>query len=258
MTAIGYQLSSLKPVLCCVQQVQEALRRLKEMGYHTLQIQWISPEVPDEAVANALLENEMTCLGVQDRYPAIREGFERFVRQNRLFGGSDLCISGIPPENFSEEGIAAYAGELGCMSARLAGEGMSLSFHPVSVDYAPVNGIPALMRLLDALPDMKLTLCVYHAVRAGLDPAALLERYRGRVDIVHFKDYAVGADGEAYLVPTGQGEIDWPPIFAACSRTGVRWGLAEQERWRKDPFVCAQESRRYILENGIADAQQDR
>lgn len=253
MTAIGYQLSSLKPLLCSAEEARAALRRLREIGYHTLQIQWISPEVPDEAVADSLLENGMGCLGVQDRYPAIREGFDRFVRQNRLFGGRDLCISGIPPENFSAEGITAYAAELGRMLQRLNEEGMTLSFHPVFTDYAGVDGAPALDRLMDALPSLRLTLCIYHVVRAGLDPVALLERYRGRVDIVHFKDYAAGPDGEACLVPTGQGEIDWPPVFDACHRTGVRWGLAEQERWRKDPFLCAQESRHYILKNGIGD-----
>ncbi|MCI8624612.1 MAG: TIM barrel protein [Provencibacterium sp.] len=254
MTMIGYQLSSLKPLLLSAEEVQAALRRLHALGYRTLQIQWISPEVPDEAVACALKETGMDCIGVQDRYPAIREQFDRFVNQNRLFGGRDLCISGIPPENFSPEGLRAYAAELDGMRRRLSEEGMTLSFHPIWSDYVGVDGVPALDRLMDALPELRLTLCAYHAVKAGNDPAALLERYRGRVDTVHFKDSALRPDGSDFLVPTGQGRIDWPPIFEACNRTGVRWGLAEQERWEKDPFLCAEESYRYICSNGIGEA----
>lgn len=254
MTALGYQISSLKPLLRSEEEVRTAMRRLRDIGYHVLQIQWISPDVPDEAVAEALKDNGMRCIGVQDRYPAIREGFERFLRQNRLFGGGDLCISGIPPECFNEEGLSRYAAELSTMEKRVQAEGMRFSFHPIWSDYAAAGGVPAVERLLDMLPDMQLTLCIRHTVKAGLDPIALLERYRGRISIVHCKDYTLSSNGEEIMVPTGQGEIDWPPILAACGRTGVRWALAEQERWEKDPFLCAQESREYLLKNGITEA----
>lgn len=255
MTALGYQISSLKPLLRSPEEVRTAMRRLREIGYRDLQIQWIAPDVPDEAVAAALEENGMRCIGVQNRYPAIREGFARFLHQNQLFGGSDLCISGIPAECFSQQGLSLYAAELNAMAKRAQAEGMCFSFHPIWSDYAAVDGLPAVERLLEMLPDMRLTLCIRHTVKAGLDPIALLERYCGRISIVHCKDYTLSPQGEESMVPTGQGEIDWPPILAACRRTGVRWALAEQEQWSKDPFLCAQESREYLLENGIAEAR---
>ena len=51
MTRIGYQLSSLKPKLTTPEEVREALERLGAMGCTTLQVQWVHPSVPDEAVA---------------------------------------------------------------------------------------------------------------------------------------------------------------------------------------------------------------
>lgn len=251
MTRIGYQISSLRPRLTTAEEVREALENLSAMGYKTLQVQWIHPSVPDEAVAEALREKGMVCLGVQDRYPAVREGWDRMVGQNRLWGGTDLCISGIPAEDMTPSGLERYAKELTGMAERLAGEGMTLSFHPVWADYAPVEGASALDRLLELVPRMGLTLCVYHAVKAGRDPVELLEQYQGRIGVVHCKDYRPGEEGDA-LTPTGQGVVDWPPILAACQRTGVACALAEQERWEKDPFLCARESLEYLKAQGLA------
>lgn len=250
MTRIGYQISSLRPKLTTAEEVREALGNLSAMGYKVLQIQWIAPSVPDEAVAEALRENGMVCLGVQDRYTAVRENWDRMVAQNRLWGGADLCISGIPAEDMTVSGLECYAAELTAMAEKLAGEGMTLSFHPVWADYAPVEGLSALDRLLELVPQMGLTLCVYHAAKVGRDPVELLERYQGRVRFVHCKDYRPGEDGDV-LTPTGQGVVDWPPILAACQRTGVPYVLAEQERWEKDPFLCARESLEYLRAQGL-------
>lgn len=250
MTRIGYQISSLRPKLTTAEEVREALRSLSAMGYTALQVQWIAPSVPDEAVAEALRENGMVCLGVQDRYPAARENWDRMVEQNRLWGGTDLCISGIPTEDMTLSGLERYAVELTAMMEKLAGEGMTLSFHPVWADYVPVEGVSALDRLLELVPRMGLTLCVYHAAKVGRDPVELLERYQGRVRVVHCKDYRPGEDGDV-LTPTGQGVVDWPPILAACQRTGVPYALAEQERWDKDPFLCARESLDYLKAQGL-------
>lgn len=250
MTRIGYQLSSLRPKLTMEEEVREALRKLSAMGYKDLQIQWIAPSVSDEAVAEILRENDMLCLGVQDRYPAVRENWDRMVEQNRLWGGADLCISGIPVEATTLSGLERYAVELSAMADRLSGEGMTLSFHPVRADYAPVEGISALDRLLEAVPLMGLTLCVYHAEKAGRDPVELLERYQWRVRLVHCKDYRSGENGDV-LTPTGQGVVDWPSILDTCQRTGVPYVLAEQEQWDKDPFLCARESLEYLREQGL-------
>ena len=255
MTRIGYQLSSLKPKLTTPEEVREALERLGAMVCTTLQVQWVHPSVPDEAVAEALRDNGMTCLGVQDKFPAVRESWDRMVNQNRLWGGTDLCISGIPAQDMTLPGLERYAGELTAMAERLAEEGMTLSFHPVWADYAPVEGISALDRLLETVPRMGLTLCVYHVVKAGRDPVELLEKYRGRVGVIHCKDYQPGEDGDV-LIPTGQGVVDWPPVLAACRRNGVSYALIEQERWEKDPFRCAWESLEYLRAHGLETEKQ--
>ncbi len=248
---LGFQISSLRPCLRTPEEVEESVARLTAMGWREMQIQWIDPAVPDEAAAEIFARHGVRVIGVQDKTGAVFQNLERMLAQNRLWGGELLTVSGIPAENFLPDGLAAFAEQLRALAARLAGEGMRLSFHPVWTDFAPAEGLPAALRLLDALPEMELTLCVYHAVKAGLDPCALLRRYAGRVSVVHLKNSAVLPDGREVLMPVGQGNIDWPPILAACRETGVRFVLAEQERWEKDPFLCMEESFTYLTGLGL-------
>jgi hypothetical protein len=258
MTNLGFQASSLKAYLTTPSEVRTTFGKLREMGYRHLQLQWIAPAVPLNVTAEALHETGLTCIATQDSFQEVQNNFDYFLSMNQLWGSKSLCISTIPKELMTPEGLQLFADKMTRMAERLGEHGIGLSFHPLWFNYASIDGISAVDRVMDMLPQhVKLTLCVLQAVRAKTDTIALLEQYSGRVEICHFKDYALTAAGEEYLVPVGQGLIDWPPIFEACHRTGVSWGLTEQESWQKDAFLCAQESFDYITENGICPPLMD-
>ncbi|MGI6176767.1 MAG: sugar phosphate isomerase/epimerase family protein [Christensenellales bacterium] len=252
MTYLGYQASSLKAYLSTPDDLLSTFRRLSDIGYKHLQLQWIDPLVPLEYTAEALRETGLNCIATQDGFNDVRSNLDYYIRMNKLWGSKSLCISTIPREQMTREGIQDFAAEMKRMSQVLGENGIALTFHPVALNFGPISGVSAVDIAMDLFPqEIGLTLCIFHAVKSGLDPIALLEKYRGRVEICHFKDSAVFPDGKEHLVPIGQGKIDWLPIFDACSRTGVKWGLAEQESWQKDAFVCAKESFNYISSHGI-------
>jgi len=253
MTALGYQASSLKAYLATPEDVLATFRKLRDIGYRHLQLQWVGPAVPPEFTAEALRETGLACIATQDGFEEVRDHLDDYAALNRLWGSSSLCVSTIPRDQMTREGIARFCADLRAMARALGNRGITLTFHPLWFNFEPVDGVSAVDAVMETLPDeVGLTLCVSQAVRAGVDPVAVLERYGERVEMCHFKDYAVLPDGKEYLVPVGQGRIDWPPIFEACRRMGVKWGLAEQETWRKDAFVCAKESFEYITRHGIA------
>ena len=84
-----------------------------------------------------------------------------------------------------------------------------------------------------------------HAFYAGMDPAALLERYADRLDYIHFKDIdpamlrrVMGerirffeACAQGVMCPIGRGVIDYPTIRALLERIGYGgFVTVEQER----------------------------
>ena len=107
------------------------------------------------------------------------------------------------------------------MAARIAPLGMTLAFHPRAREWAPADtadpGLSCTELLLEHTPqNVTLGLDLYHSGKAGLAPDALLRRWAGRVEFVHFKDYCIAPDGSETLVPVGQGVTDWSAAVDAC------------------------------------------
>ncbi len=236
---IGIQVSSLKPLLLNENQVRATFTKMAALGCGVVQLQWIDPSVPAEAIAEAA--RGMESVGTQDFYEVVRENLEYYVNLNRLTGGKWLCVSRIPERLKSEEGLLTFVEELRQMQKKLDAFGQKLCFHPVSADFAAVPGMNAVTWLFDALPEMDICLDLYHLNRNCEDMPGFLRRYRGRVCMVHFKDSRAGK-----LVPAGQGETNWEGVVRACLETGVPYGFAEQETWDRDPYLCLKEAMDWV------------
>ena len=78
----------------------------------------------------------------------------------------------------------------------------------------------------------------------GADPAEVLARLGERVRFLHVKDGPAASYSEDVMVPIGEGQIDWPRLFAAAS--GLRWHIVELERLRIDTFEALARSYAYL------------
>lgn len=239
----GIQVSSLKPLLRTEAEVHTAFAKMKALGCQVVQLQWIDPAVPLPAIAQALRENDMVSVSVQDFYETVLVSFEYYVNLNHLTGGTWLCVSRIPERLKSPEGLDAFVSELRQMQTRLDGYGQKLCFHPVSADFTAVPGMDAVEYLLGAMPELSLCLDLYHLNRNCGDMASFIRKYAGRICMVHFKDEKDGA-----LVPAGQGDVNWNGVVQACLDTGVPYGFVEQERWEKGPYDCMKEAMNWLEE----------
>ncbi len=233
----GIQVSSLKPQLLNEAQVTDAFAKMAGLGCKVVQLQWIDPCVSADFIANALAENKMVSLSVQDFYETILQDFDYYTELNTATGGKWLCVSRIPDRLKSPLGLDAYIGELREMQKKLDGLGQQLCFHPVSADFTAVPGMNAVEYLLEAMPELALCLDLYHLNRNCRDMPGFIHRYGSRICMVHFKD-AVGDT----LVPAGQGDTDWRGVVAACLNAQVPYAFVEQERWDRDPYVCLKEA----------------
>lgn len=239
---IGVQVSSLKPVLTTEEQVRAAFEKLAGMGCQYVQLQWIDPAVPIEAVARALEETGLKSVSVQDFYQTIVENRAYYYNLNAATGGTWMCVSRVPDRLKSRAGLDAYVQELRQMAEELAQTGQKLCFHPVFADYQELDGVSPVEYLMDALPELALCFDLYHLNKAGKDMPAWLRRYAGRVCMVHFKEGKLRPDGTEVLVPAGQGGTDWSGVVDACRESGVPYAFVEQERWETDPFQCLEEA----------------
>lgn len=233
----GIQVSSFKPVLTTESEVEFAFARMRDMGCTTVQTQWIDPAVSPVFVGEICRKYGIGSVSVQDFYETVLANKAYHFGLNAATNGTWVCVSRIPDRLKSREGITAYVAELREMSRELEQIGQKLCFHPVSADFAPFDGVEQPVEtLLAEMPELMICFDLYHLHKTGRNMTEYLRRYRGRVVMVHFKDYRMNPDGTEALTPAGQGEIDWTGVAEACVETGVEYGFAEQERWEGDPF----------------------
>jgi sugar phosphate isomerase/epimerase len=137
----------------------------------------------------------------------------------------------LPAERRNEAGFRMLAPQLNEIGTQVKSAGLTLCYHNhafefetqidgmYAYDWLMANTNPALVQIeLDA----------YWVQKAGLDPAASIERYAGRIPLVHLKDMT--RDAEQTFAPVGTGSVDFAPIFAAAERGGAAWYIVEQDR----------------------------
>jgi sugar phosphate isomerase/epimerase len=104
--------------------------------------------------------------------------------------------------------------------------GLELGFHNHDAEVRDLgNGRTALDELLELSVFLELDLG--WAWWAGIDPVELLERTRGRVPLVHVKDFR--ERGERSFCPVGDGNVDFERILPVAIAQGVEWLLVEQD-----------------------------
>ena len=245
----GIQISSLKPLLTSPEQLQEVFSKVKALGCKTVQLQWIDPSVPLESIAQALKENRVSSVSVQDFYDLVLKNPDYYIRLNALTGGTWLCVSRIPERLKSPKGLDDYIAELRTMQKTLTAYGQKLCFHPVSGDFTAIPGRNTVEYLLEHMPELEICLDLYHLSRNCNDMPCFIRKYGSRICMVHFKD----ASGET-LVPAGQGDINWNGVVKACLEAGIPYAFVEQERWNRDPYDCMKEAMDW-LDQEIQKAQ---
>jgi sugar phosphate isomerase/epimerase len=230
--------------------VLDSFKKCVQIGYKYIQIQWIAPSVPNEAIRDALLESGLECVGTQESYKEVFPNIEKYIKMNQMWGGKYICSSATGMENtFSSVGECLDAAEqFNKMAERLNGEGLIFAFHPHNAHILDVGGRTSLDIIMEnTSDDVQFNLDMYHIKTSGSDPVEWLRKAAGRADMAHFKDYKT-AGSQRILCPVGQGVIEWADIFKACNETGVKYGFAEQENWEKDAFECLAECYKYISE----------
>lgn len=128
-------------------------------------------------------------------------------------------------------------------AARAAG--LRFAYHNHDFEFRELEGrIPMHVFLETADPDLvEMELDFYWIVHAGGDPIAFIDRWAGRIPLVHVKDRT--RDGR--MVDVGAGAIDWTAVLGHRERAGIRHYFVEHDD-PDGPFRSAAASYRYLSE----------
>lgn len=240
MFRIGMQMYTLREP--AAQDLEGTFRAVAEMGYAGAQISGI--DAPPERIAEVLKECGLEPAGAHVGLERMETDFDGVIADARTIGYTGIAVPylGADRRRTAAE-WEAVARAMDGLGARMKKEGIQLMYHNHNFEFEPVagtTGYEIIWSNVD-LDNLQPEVDTYWAAFAGDNPAKLLERFAGHMDLVHAKDGRLGVKDPKFE-PVGDGDLDWPPILAATAAGGANWLLVEQDTCDGSPFDAARRS----------------
>jgi sugar phosphate isomerase/epimerase len=191
-----------------------------------------------------------------------REDLSDVIEQCKIMGASNTMIGSPTPAVLGNPyELGRFIKKLNRAGKALIQEGITLSYHNHAIDFSKINGRIMFEHIIEGTeegsvffePDT-------HWIQAGGGHVITwLKRLRGRMRVVHFKDYGIDPYSDhAFLEGThklfmeiGEGNLNWQGIIGECKEQGIGWCSVEQDECRRPPYESAAISLNNLRKMGV-------
>jgi len=192
------------------------------------------------------------------RTPPASYTLEAAAAEARALGIKYLVVSYLMPAERSKPGFFdSFPDALNKAGEVVRKAGLQLCYHNHGFEFEKgSDGRPVLDAMMARLDPslVKLELDVFWVSITGADPVALLQKYSGRVALMHLKDKAAGTPvetNEGHVAPAtfkevGSGSLDFKAILKAADAAGVEHFFVEQDQTPGDPVASLKKSFAYL------------
>lgn len=238
-TQIAAQLYTLRDYTQTLEDFAGAIERVRGIGYEAVQISGIGKDIDWADARKVCDDNGVEVAATHVGFEALRDETDRMIEQHDILGCRYPAIGGLPNEyRTSAEGYARFAKEATEVGKKLAAAGMAFGYHNHSFELQKYGDRTGLQIIYEDSDPKYVTgeIDTYWVQHGGGDPAAWIRMLKGRMFLVHFKDFRI-QDGEQRFAEIGEGNLNWPNILEACKTTGVEWYIVEQDNcYDRNPF----------------------
>jgi sugar phosphate isomerase/epimerase len=252
---VALQLYTLREFLKTPADIAASLKRVREIGYPAVQLSGLGP-IPEADVVKICRDHGLTICATHENSDLILNEPGRVVERLKKFG---CRLTAYPyPAGIQFDSLAAvkeFCRRLNAAGQVLHEAGQVLCYHNHHIEFQRVAGRTVLEiifaetdpRYLQGEPD------TYWVQHGGGDPVEWCERLKGRLPILHLKDYTVLPDNKVTFTEIGNGNLNWKKIIAAAEAAGCQWYCVEQDTCPGDPFVSAKQSFDFVRDNLCSD-----
>ena len=227
-TKIGLNLYSVREHCKTPADLDKTLGKLKEIGYEAVQVSGIG-QIPFKTTAELMKKYGLWCCATHESLDQYTNGFETVIEKLTALNCGFTAL-GMPSEPYWAPGGAdRLAAELSVLSRKFREKGIILGYHNHNLEFGKYGG-RLFYEELFAKADKSLAAEVdtYWVQNGGSDPSVWIKKLKGRVPVIHFKDYAT-IDRKPHECEIGEGNLNWKDIIAACKSSGTRWYVVEQD-----------------------------
>jgi len=244
----GAQCFTVRDFMDSPARIIESLKKIKAIGYECVQVG--TPACMTDAEMKKALDDAglytCTTYAGYESMAADDEEIEEAIARAGVYN-TDLVGIGTMPVSMREsrDGFKAFADSMNRIASGLKKGGCKLIYHPHALEFycfgGGAHGMDILLNETD--PDGVLfSLDTHWLASGGVNPVDWIYKARGRMPVIHFKDYAIGGGAETVetvkklFAEIGEGNLDWVTIIKACEETGVGVAIVEQDICKGDPF----------------------
>lgn len=269
---IGLQLYSVRDKM--ENDMAATLKTVKEIGYDYVELAGYFGKSAEE-ISSLLKKYDLKCISVHQSLDFYVEKGNAGIEFIKALGAE---YSAVPWYEASElnNNFAATVKLFTEMGKTLKDGGLKMLYHNHDFEFVKNGDELIIDKIYSTVPSEYLnpefdTCWIKYA---GYDPCEYLEKYAGRIDIVHIKDFWAKklASGPVYALidsegkeikpesngerdfefrPVGSGMQDVKAIMQASEKAGASYVIVEQDNWYEaDSLECAKKSREYLKSIG--------
>ena len=234
---LGLQLYSLRDQFA--KDTPGTLDKVREMGFTDVELAGTYKLNPEEFKAE-LDKRGLKAVSAHFPYARFRDDLDGVIREAKTLGLHYAGTAWIEHKDpFDEKQCRDAIDVFNKAGGALAEQGIQFFYHTHGYEFQPYeNGTLFDLLVAGTNPQhVKFEMDVFWIVHAGQDPVALLTKYGDRFQLMHVKGMKestptgllTGHSDVTNDVPLGTGKIDYPPIFQAAAKDGVKWYFIEDE-----------------------------
>jgi sugar phosphate isomerase/epimerase len=245
---MAIQLYTLRNHIKTAEDFDATLQRLSSLGVRDVQISAIG-DIPADVQRDILQKHGMRVCVTHKSFDWLTSCPKVAIEHHRTIGCDAIGIGAAPTDaRWNSRSVRAFIEKAQQTAAIFRDNGMQFHYHNHAFEFNRLDDhVDCMMDFLLGETDPEL----FHFIPdvawiryGGKDPAEFLYKMRGRIKVVHFKDYVIDKDGFRKFVSLGQGVVDLKACYDAACELGVPFIAYEQDcDWTDDdPFKSTEES----------------
>lgn len=208
----GLQMYSVRDVTD--KDLAGALKKVAEMGYSYVEFAGFFGHEAAE-VKSMLDEYGLVCSGTHSSWEAAYNDFDAAVAYHKTIGATRYIIPGA--DIGTKEKLDNFIEKTNELVPKFAAEGIKLGYHNHSHEFLPTAEGIIIHDELQARSKMDFEIDTFWAWNAGVDPIALVEKLRDRIEVVHLKDGIKGGEGKS----VGLGDAPCKAVRNYCIENNI-------------------------------------
>lgn len=280
MVKIGVQGSTIKDAFQ-EDGPYETMKKIAEIGYQSVEISQIETTPENiKAIQQATTDFGVEVAAMSASLEPMQEGqeslttdYEKIVADCKAVG-TDLLRIGMLPLNYmsSLDLVLEFCEKVNDVTQKLKKDGITLYYHNHHLEFVKYDGKFLLDIIREKAPLLGFELDIHWIQRGGADPIEVIKDYKGKVELVHLKDYRIKPMreeaiqqlfkgntepfmeqfyGSIEFAELGTGSLDLKGAIEASVESGCRYLLVEQDdTYGRDPFDSLKVSYNWLIENG--------